>query len=116
MLVIALVTGLVVGFAGEASADVYSGTLTFQGLPSANITITVIPNGGATYTTTFLGVPFDFGSLAAFVNGSSVNGVLISNRFQPCRFAGTINGPTATLNLDPGSCGGAGVLIVTRVA
>ena len=71
MLRFALVAALVGGFAGEAAADVYSGTLTFQGLPSANITITVIPGGGATYTTTFLGRQFDSGALVASVNGSS---------------------------------------------
>jgi hypothetical protein len=116
MLGLALVAAIVGGFAGDAIADVYSGTLSFQGLPSANITITVIPNAGASYNTTFLGIPFDSGSLTAFVNGSRVTGALISNQFRPCLFAGTINGPTATLNLDPASCGGPGVLVVTRVA
>lgn len=116
MLGLALVAALVGGFAGDAIADTYSGTLSFQGLPSANITITVIPNVGASYTTTFLGYIFDSGSLTATVNGSSVTGALISTQFSPCLFAGTINGPTATLNLDPASCGGGGVLVVTRVA
>jgi hypothetical protein len=45
--VLAVVSIVVGGFAGEAAADVYAGTLTFQGLPSANITITVLP-GSAT--------------------------------------------------------------------
>jgi hypothetical protein len=116
VLSLALVAIVIGGFAGEAAADVYSGTLTFQGLPPANITITVIPGGGATYTTTFLGRPFDSGAVAAFVNGSSVSGSLISNKYVPCLFTGTINGPTATLNLDPNSCGGPGLLIVTRIA
>lgn len=116
MLGLALVAALVGGFAGDAIADVYSGSLSFQGLPSGNITITVIPNVGASYITTFLGLIFDSGSLTAFVNGSSVTGALISNQFSPCLFAGTINGPTATLNLDPASCGGPGVLTVTRIA
>ena len=62
MLRFALAAVLVAGFAGEASADIYSGTLTFQGLPSANITITVTPGAGATYTTTLFGRQFGFRS------------------------------------------------------
>jgi hypothetical protein len=114
VLVIAALVIAIVGVNTEAEAQVYTGTLTFQGLLPANITIVVIPGAGARYSTSFLGRPFDTGALSATVAGSSVTGVLISDRFLPCVFAGTMSGPTATLNLDPGTCGGPGLLVVTR--
>ncbi len=107
---------LVGGFAGEAAADVYKGTITFQSVPSANITITVVPGVSAGYVVTFLGITIDSGGVAATVNGSTVTGTIFSNNFLPCNFSGTVNGPTATLNLDPASCGGPGLIVVTRVA
>jgi hypothetical protein len=102
------------GFSGEASAQVFRGTMTFQGLPSLDIVLTIVPGGPATYVASFSGFVVDTGFVTASVAGSAVVGVIISNNFLPCNFQGTYDGTTAILNLDRVSCGGPGVVVLTR--
>lgn len=109
----------VVGFSGEAVAQVYQGPLSFEGLPTVTITLTLHPGGPATYRMDFAGRIVDTGIFVAFVSGSSVRGFVQSNQpccNAPCFFQGNYDGTTATLVLDPVTCGAAGTLTLTRIA
>jgi hypothetical protein len=102
------------GLSHEAEAQVYRGTITFQGLPSADLTVTVAPSGSASYRIDSFGSPVDAGALTANVTGSTVVGTIISNSFDPCQFQGTYDGTTAILTLDPSTCGLPGTATLTR--
>lgn len=120
LFVVVVVALAVAGISREASAQVYQGTLTSPEFPgvAVNITVTLHPGGPATYTLSYFGVQIDSGILIANVAGSSVNGYIQSSdpTVGPCFFTGTVNGPGATLTLEPVTCGGSGTIILTRVA
>lgn len=112
---LALVGIAVLGVSSNAEAQVYKGTLQFNSSPFVfNITVTIQPAAAALYQVTFLNRHIDSGFLAASVNGSSVVGYIQSSdvTIAQCKFAGNYDGTTAILQLDPGSCGGGGGLIV----
>jgi hypothetical protein len=112
--VLAVVFLVVGGLSGEASAQVYRGTITFQGAPPFDLTVTVVPGGPAPYVVRFGNRVLDAGVVTANVAGTAVVGTIHSNLFLPCIFEGTYDGITATLNLDAASCGLPGVAILTR--
>jgi hypothetical protein len=118
MFALAIVIFGIAGGAGEAAAQVYTGTLQFNSLPALNLTVTLHPGGPATYTATFNGRTIDFGFIVASVAGNSVAGFQQSTRFavRQCNFQGTYDGTTAVLFLDPVSCGDGGTVTLTRTS
>jgi hypothetical protein len=106
------------GFAGDADAQVYRGTLKFDSSPFVfDVTLTLQPGGPALYRLDFLGRTIDTGILVASVNGSSVSGFIQTSQpgIAQCFFAGTYDGTTVSLRLDVRSCGDGGTVLLTRV-
>jgi hypothetical protein len=109
------------GLTGEASAQVFRGTLDFVSLPPLTMTVTLAPSGPASYQVALIsGRVIDRGFLVGSVNGSSVTGFFQTTTFpniRPCEFRGTINGNVVNLTLDEPSCGGGGgTLDLTRIS
>jgi hypothetical protein len=116
MFALAVVVVAVAGVTGEAAAQTFQGTIDFDSLPPLPMTVTLVPGGPAQYTIR-IGRVTDRGFVVASVNGSSVIGFFQTTFFpnvSPCGFQGTFDGTTATLALDPFSCGGGGVITLTR--
>jgi hypothetical protein len=114
VLVVGVMLLVVGGFSSEASAQVFRGTITFEGGPPIDVTLTLVPGGPAVYVASFLGIVVDTGRLTANVAGNTVVGVIISDFYFPCQFQGTYDGTTAIFNLDPVTCGSRGTVILTR--
>ena len=116
--VLAVVSVAVAGFTGEAAAQVFQGPLDFTSLPPVTMTVTLQPSGPALYRMSLGGRVFDTGILTATVSGSVVAGFFQSSdpTVAPCFFQGNYNGTTASLALEPGTCGDTGTLTLTRIS
>lgn len=117
LFILATVVLVVSGISGEASAQVYQGTLVSSSLPfPVSVTVTLQPGGPALYTVSAFGIVIDAGLVVANVAGSSVTGFIqtFTPGIRQCFFTGVVNGPSATLTLDSPSCGGSGTVSLTR--
>lgn len=116
----AVVVVAVAGFAQEATAQVYRGTLVSPVLPGiVDVTVIVQPGGPASMLFAFSGRVFATGILVANVAGSSVFGFWQLTAPIPsrqCFFQGTYDGTTAILTLEPISCGAPGTITLSRAA
>jgi hypothetical protein len=116
--VLAVVTIAVAALTGEAAAQVYQGPLDFSSLPPVTMTVTLQPFGPALYRMSLGSATFDTGILTATVSGSFVAGYFQSSdpTVAPCFFQGNYDGTTATLALEPATCGDTGTLTLTRIS
>jgi hypothetical protein len=102
--------------------DRYVGTSDLGGV-TTDLTVLVEPGVGASWTARFRNVVLASGPLAAFVSGSTVEGILFITGgvvvqdplcCRPCRFTGTITGNRVDAVFDEASCGGPGTFVLTK--